>query len=390
MSAGRPSAPRIHVWIPDHHSSPGGIQTFSRFFVRALGDCLPEAEIGVLSKSDDSYPSLERGGGKRFFRCAGWWPMPYRTLLYACQIGSRALVHHPDLILATHANFAGFARLFQSVANIPFGVVAHGIEVWDAQSASLRGGLRAANRILAVSRFTRERLLKELAMAPAAVGLLPNTFLPEQFAPAAKPRYLLHRYGLRPEQPVILTVSRLAGRERYKGYDQILQALAELRRTLPDVRYVLGGRGDDRLRVERMARDLGVREHLTLTGFIPDHELEDHYNLCDVFAMPSKGEGFGIVFLEAMACGKPVLAGNCDGSTDAVLDGELGVLVNPDDVPAITQALRLILLRQHPLAILQRPVELRRRVIEAYGYPRFVACLAEHLRNLGFAPAPER
>lgn len=127
-----------------------------------------------------------------------------------------------------------------------------------------------------------------------------------------------------------------------------------------------------------------------LTGFIPDHELEDHYNLCDVFAMPSKGEGFGIVFLEAMACGKPVLAGNKDGSVDAVLNGELGVLVDPDDVAQITEALRLVLTGRHPLAILRQPAEIRRRVIEAYGYPQFVTCLAEHLRVLGFTPAPAR
>ena len=388
---GRPSnRPRVHVWIPDYHSSPGGIQTFSQFFVRALADCLPGADIGVLSKNDDSYPNLGRGDGKRFFRCAGWWPKPYRTLLYAAQLVSQAMVRQPDLVLTTHANFAGVAGVFQSLARIPYGVVAHGIEVWGVQSANLRRSLRAANRIMAVSQFTRSRLLDELQLNPATIGLLPNTFLPEHFNPAPKPRYLLQRYGLRPEQPVVLTVSRLAGRERYKGYDQILQALTVLRQSLPEVRYILGGRGDDRQRIERMACDLGVRAHLTLTGFIPDHELEDHYNLCDVFAMPSKGEGFGIVFLEALACGKPVLAGNCDGSTDALLNGKLGVLVNPDDVREITDALRLILCRQHQLSILQRPAELRRRVIEAYGYPRFVNCLAEHLRVLGCESDPAR
>ena len=103
--------------------------------------------------------------------------------------------------------------------------------------------------------------------------------------------------------------------------------------------------------------------------------------------MPSNGEGFGIVFLEAMACGKPVLAGNKDGSVDPVLNGQLGVLVDPDDVPAIARELELILTRRHPLAILQQPEELRRRVIAAYGYPRFVTLLAGQLRELGLAPA---
>ncbi len=381
-----PVAPRLHVWVPDYQSSHGGIQTFSRFFIRALLDCLPGAEIEVLAKNDDSYPA-SIAGGRRTFRCAGWWPMPYRTFLFAAQLGARAIRRRPDAILTTHANFAPFARAIQAVTGVPYGVVAHGIEVWGARSRGLRAGLRGASRIMAVSAFTRGRLLAELGLKPAAVGLLPNTFLPEQFTPAAKPNYLLRRYGLEPEQPVILTVARLAGAERYKGYDQILHALGPLRRQQPRVRYLLGGRGQDRQRIERLIRELNLAAHVTLVGFVPDHELEDHYNLCDVFAMPSKGEGFGIVFLEAMACGKPVLAGNKDGSVDPLLNGQLGALVDPDDVPSIARELELILTRRHPLAILQQPEELRRCVIAAYGYDRFVTLLAGQLRELGFAPA---
>jgi len=313
--------------------------------------------------------------------------MPYRTLLYAAQLGSQMMRHRPDLIFTTHAHFAVLARSFQFLGGAPYAVVAHGIEVWDVKSASLRCALRTAKRILAVSQFTRDRLLGSLGLDAAPIGLLPNTVRPEQFMPAEKPRYLRQRYRLASDQPVILTIARLAGAERYKGYDQILHALVALRRRLPRVRYVLGGRGHDRPRIERLARELGVAEHLIMAGFIPDHELEDHYNLCDVFAMPSKGEGFGIVFLEAMACGKPVLAGNKDGSVDAVLGGQLGALVDPDDVSAIVRELELILTQRHPLAILQQPEELRRRVIAAYGYPRFVTLLAGHLRELGFAPA---
>jgi glycosyltransferase involved in cell wall biosynthesis len=155
---------------------------------------------------------------------------------------------------------------------------------------------------------------------------------------------------------------------------------------LPNVRYILGGRGRDRPRVEEMVRQLKLDGSVTLAGYIPDHELRDFYNLSDVFAMPSKREGFGIVFLEALACGKPVLAGNKDGSVDALLDGELGVLVDPDNVSEIGQALSAVLQQQHPLAILRQPEQLRTRVVEAFGYPRFVTYVAEHLAALGFPP----
>src|SRR5205085_8790504 len=109
------------------------------------------------------------------------------------------------------------------------------------------------------------------------------------------------------------------------------------------VRYILAGRGPDRGRIEALIRELELEECVILPGHIPEHELAGLYNLCDVFAMPSKGEGFGIVFLEALGCGKPVLAGNKDGSVDAVLDGELGALVDPDDIAQIEQTLIEIL-----------------------------------------------
>ncbi len=375
-------SPRIHLWVPDYSSSHGGIQAFSRLFVRAVLDSVPHAEVEVMSKNDDSYPPPVGRGWLRF-RGAGWWPTPYRTLLFAAQLVLTSLRCRPDYILITHANFAPLAWAIRSVTGIPYAVVAHGIEVWNVRSSALRLGLRGADRIWSVSRFTQDSIRRQLALGEEHLGMLPNTFLPEQFTPARKPGYLLRRYGLTPAQPVILTVARLAGAERYKGYGQILRGLPDLIRRVPGVRYILGGRGGDRARIEALIDQLGVRSHVTLAGFIPDHELEDHYNLCDVFAMPSKGEGFGIVFLEAMACGKPVLAGNQDGSVDPLLNGELGVLVDPDDVPGIARELELILTRRHPLAILQQPAELRRRVIEAYGYPRFVSVLAERLRALG-------
>ena len=118
-------------------------------------------------------------------------------------------------------------------------------------------------------------------------------------------------------------------------------------------------------------------------GSVENSELPAFYNLCDVFAMPSKGEGFGIVFLEALASGKPVIAGNKDGSVDALLGGELGVLIDPDDLSQLEQALVLTLSRKHPLTILQDPNALRQRVIEAFGYSQFTRAVKENFRAIG-------
>jgi glycosyltransferase involved in cell wall biosynthesis len=229
-------------------------------------------------------------------------------------------------------------------------------------------------------------MIKAFGLRHDQIGLLPNTFDPEIFVPGLKPRYLLKRFKLTSDQPVILTVARLAGEERYKGYDQILRALSAVRRAVPQVHYILGGKGPDKPRIVELVRGLQLEDAVTLAGYIPDHELCGFYNLCDVFAMPSKAEGFGIVFLEALACGKPVIAGNKDGSVDAVMNGKLGVLVDPDNVAEIAETLIRVLTKRHPLGILQDPERLRAEVIAAYGYPRFVETLAAHLARFGFSP----
>jgi len=139
------------------------------------------------------------------------------------------------------------------------------------------------------------------------------------------------------------------------------------------VRYLIAGRGDDQSRLEQLAAGAGVRDRVRFAGFVPTAELCAHYQLCDIFAMPSTGEGFGIVFLEAMACGKPVLAGDQDGSTEPLMDGQLGALVDPTDVPAIAAMLSDLLARRHPNRLLFDPAGLRGRVVGEFGFERFCA-----------------
>ncbi len=334
---------KIHVWVPEFGPGVGGIQTFSRLLVRALRDLYPAATISVYSKNDTSFQVLGPRDASGEFVPFGWWTLPSRTVVFFATLFRCGLSDRPDLVITTHANFSPVAAMLRKWRSIPYLVVSHGIEVWEIPNRSIRAALRSADRLIAVSRFTREKIADALSIPPSRVEILSNTFRPERFIPGSKPAFLLKRYGLAADQPVILTVARLERAERYKGYDQVLRALSEVRAVVPEVKYILAGRGPDRARVVGLIKELGLESNVILAGYIPDHELSAHYNLCDVFAMPSKGEGFGIVFLEAMACGKPVIAGNKDGSVDAVLNGELGVLVDPDNLQELAEALVAVL-----------------------------------------------
>ena len=372
----------IHIWVPDIESAKGGIQAFSRFFIRAVADAYPEADIAVFSKNDNSPPATPIHDRPIRFECAGWWSWGQRTVAFTWQIGRAAIAERPDLILMTHVHFSPAAAWLKSIVGVPYAVVAHGVDVWGVRNRRMIRALRRADRLLAVSNFTRERMRADLGVSGDRIGLVPNTFDADEFRPEPKAHYLLKRFQLESDQPVILTVARLASADRYKGYDQILGVLPAIKEVQPSVRYLLAGSGPDRARIEALIRKLGVEENVTLAGYVPDHELRDFYNLCDVFAMPSKGEGFGIVFLEALACGKPVVAGNKDGSVDAVANGHLGVLIDPDDLNQLKEALILILAHRHPLAILRDPERLRAAVIEAYGYERFRETVKEEVHKI--------
>lgn len=192
----------------------------------------------------------------------------------------------------------------------------------------------------------------------------------------------MERYGIKAGHPVILTIGRLSASERYKGQDQIILALPSLIQALPDLRYIIGGRGDDEPRLRALAAELGVEKHVTFTGFISDSELADHYRLADLYVMPSTGEGFGIVYLESLACGRPCLVGDQDASPEAIDHGRLGFIVPPSDGGKIAAAILSFFRRDHGKPWLHEPDTLHREVVRLYGQQAFRGCLQRALSEL--------
>lgn len=368
----------IHVWVPDLFSTTGGIQAFSRYLIDAVRTEAFSKYFRALIKNDlpDDIPEKR---ALHNFSAYGNWPLRLRSARFALGCMRHAWRERPGLIVSTHLNFGPLAMLARRNFGAPYILVAHGIDAWGINNASRKRALLKADLTLAVSNYTRDRLIQEVGLDADRVKILPNTFAADRFAIAPKPPQLLRRYGLRPDTPVILTVCRLADTECYKGYDQIIKAMPEIVRAVPNARYLLVGKGPDRPRIERLIAEAGVQDAVILAGFVPNEELAEHYNLCDIYAMPSRAEGFGIVYLEALACGKPVLAGNKDGSRDALGGGELGLLVDPDDTAEIAAEIIHVLRREHWRPEIFNPELLRRRVIELFGFEAFKRAVADLL-----------
>lgn len=248
------------------------------------------------------------------------------------------------MVILSHVNLlvVGFIiKLFSPKTKLV--LIAHGIEVWHTFPRWKKMILHTCDQVLPVSDFTKKKMMELYQLPQEKFTILNNCldpFLPLSLQPQ-KDEQLLARYGIGANDKVLLTLTRLASKEQYKGYDQVMQAVHDLKERYPSIKYLVVGKYDalEKERLDGIITRLSLQEHIIFAGFIPDEELAAHYTLADLYIMPSQKEGFGIVFIEAMFYGKPVIAGNIDGSVDALKNGAFGLLVNPANQQQITNAI---------------------------------------------------
>ena len=314
-----------HAW----GEGGGGIAQYNRDFLGGLAgrDCVSLVE--VLPRRGQRSPATPAGIVQRKPR--------YAPPLYAAGAVLRALSARWDYVFCGHLFMAPLGLIAARLAGARLVMQTHGIEAWTRPGALVRVACTAANLILSVSRYTRSQVLTWTALAPERVRVLPDTF-GTSFAPAATP----HRdSGAGDGSKVLLTVGRLDRREAYKGQDRVIAALPALIAAGYDVHYLVAGDGDDRPRLEALARHHAVAERVEFVGAVTKERLIELYRRADLFVMPSTGEGFGIAFVEAMACGTPALGLGVGGACDALGDGELGIMVRPDEDLAAAIAAQL-------------------------------------------------
>ncbi|NOU38268.1 MAG: glycosyltransferase family 4 protein [Ferruginibacter sp.] len=250
-----------------------------------------------------------------------------------------------NIVILSHINLLLVGWLIKKIApNTTVILLAHGIEIWSTLSKQKMMMLTACNKILSVSSFTNERIQAVHNIPKEKCFVFNNCIDPFLEKPDKKIRNieLIKRYNLKSNDIILLTITRLSEKDRYKGYTQVLKSLVLIVNKNKNIKYILAGSYEvqEKKYVESLIAKYNLQSNVIITGFIKEEELAWHFSLADIYIMPSSKEGFGIVFVEAMYYGVPVIAGNVDGSVDALLQGKLGIIINPEDTNGITTALQ--------------------------------------------------
>ena len=264
-------------------------------------------------------------------------------------------------------------------------LLGHGIEIWYPVRSIVKKMLQQCDLVLAVSLFTRNTIIKVHGVHSEKCKVLNNCLDPYLIPPAGydHKNLLRKKYNLRPGDIVLMTLARLSTRERYKGYDQVVKAMAILKESYPHLKYLVAGSYDEEEKQYHndLTEELGIAGQVIIPGYLDDKDLEAHFALSTLYVMPSRKEGFGLVFIEAMYYGLPVIAGNEDGSVDALLEGRLGQLVDPEDPAAIAAAIGKVLQDKNSF------MPDRELLMDHFSYPAYKRTIKKRLS--AFADMPE-
>lgn len=316
---------RILYLVPDLINPASGIARHSRIVCRAL--IASGFDLAVAAYLDDGHVPSEFAdlvSSLRYQPCGG-----SRAAFVLRGLGM-AMSLHPDIVITAHPHFAPVAWTSAQIAHAPWISFLHGIESWNRLSSLRRVPLARAERYFAVSHFTAQNASEvndiDLARVRVLQSCLDPVFNSCRSRPAQRPTLSM------------LTVARMEPAEQYKGHDYVIRAMPRLLRQFPGLKYNIVGDGSLRPELEALAIAEGVGSAVQFRGVVSESDLQWHYANNSILIMPSRGEGFGFAFLEAMSQGLPVIGGNLDATPEVVVDGETGYLVEPTSIDSIVAA----------------------------------------------------
>ncbi|HEY6386390.1 MAG TPA: glycosyltransferase family 4 protein [Candidatus Acidoferrum sp.] len=353
----------------------GGVQRASRHLAAVLSEFAASRHLDyrLLSLNDTRELHRMSVGGKEFVftGCERGKARFTATAIRAARRGGKVvLAGHPNLGPAAQAMKIAAPRLRTIICT-------HGVEVWELLPAVRRLALRRANVVLSPSADTANHVVEQ-HVRRERIRVLPWALDPEfeTISSNAPPAKLPHGY---PEGRVILTVGRWLANERYKGMDTLITALPRLLTRWPELQLVAVGDGDDRVWLEELAEKNGVNRHVHFLSGLSFQELSSCYEACEMFALPSRGEGFGLVYLEAMARGKPVIGGAHGGAPEVIEDGVTGYLVPHGDAAQLATSIETLL--SDPALAQKMGGRGRQRVEREFRFSVFAKALRKILRE---------
>jgi phosphatidylinositol alpha-1,6-mannosyltransferase len=363
----------------DYPPRIGGIQRTLEALVREL----PPERVAVLCPAWEDAPAFDAAADYRVFRQSERFLWPTRDV--AARVGAAVAEFQAEVVLFGAAYPLALMGPGLARRGTPYLAAAHGFEYWlsvaPGPHALVRFATSKASRVpVMCSRFVA-RVVRTAVPRKIPVSVLYPGADIERFRPDLPVEDLRERHGLA-DRPVVVCVSRLVAR---KGQDVLIKAMQEIRRRERDAVLLLVGEGPYRDTLELMADAFAAKGSVIFTGQVSEEDLPRYYRLGDLFAMPCRDrlaglevEGWGNVFMEAAACGRPVVVGDSGGARESLMDGRTGLLVNGAKVGEVAEAVVSLLADPGRAADMGRAG--RDRVEGSYTWPRAAAELAEWLR----------
>jgi len=348
---------KINLLIPGDF--PPIISGISTYFYE-IWKLLPSDKRIIIAPRFGSYRKIDREFPHRVFRVKV--PINNKTfekikkgLIYLFYTFILHLKHRIKIIHCGQVLSSGFVGWFMNkLFKIPYVIYIYGSETYrfgrlKLFTSIMKIFLESSSKIIANSNFTKNEYI-EFGINPEKIKIITPGVDIGRFYPQKKDEHLLEKFNLR-DKKILLTVGRLDER---KGHDKVIEALSKLKSKYPDLTYLIVGSGREEKRLQNIVKNYALEDYVVFVGYVPDEELPRYYNLCDIFILLNrqteankllKGdyEGFGIVFIEASACGKPIIAGNFGGVYDAVENGKTGLVIDPVNIEEIIKSIEYFL-----------------------------------------------
>lgn len=317
--------------------STGGIEQVCKNWLHALTILEQKKKITfrALSMHDENIDKHYISNSKIELFSSGKWKFGFKAILTAVQ---------SDIVIIPHLHLSLFVLIAKLInPKLKIYTQVHGIEVWGNLSGVQERMLLQSERILAVSSFTRDSIVNRYPELSNKVIVLPNSLDPfkKYSIDESKREKFRKKLGISDTQKLIITVGRIRFEEAYKGYDKTIEALQLLKDD--NISFHIIGKYDDieKQRIFEYLIKYDLIGQVKLVGYVSEEELDSYYQAADLFVMPSKGEGFGLVFIDAMAHGLRVIGGNVDGSVDAIEKIDANGLVDPNNIVEISEKIKL-------------------------------------------------